>query len=109
MGSAQILEVTDATFDAEVLQSKIPVIVDFWAPWCAPCRAIAPILDDLAQKNAGRIKVVKVNLDDNMEAAQRYRVTAIPTVLIIKEGQVAEQVVGGKSAHFFAELVERHV
>ncbi len=109
MGSENLIEVTDSTFEAEVLQSKVPVLVDFWAPWCAPCRAIAPVLEELARAHQGRLKVVKVNLDDNIAVAQQYRVTAIPTVIMVKDGAPVEQVVGSKNKQFFEELVARHL
>ena len=109
MASDKVMQVTDAAFQSEVLQSDVPVIVDFWAPWCAPCRAIAPVMESLAEKYEGRLKVAKVNVDENTEVAQRYRITAIPTVILVKGGAVVEQAVGGKSKSWFEELVERHI
>ncbi len=109
MASEHVIEVTDASFQNDVLDSSVPVIVDFWAPWCAPCRAIAPILDEVATAFAGRVKVAKVNVDDSTAMATRFRVTAVPTVLLIKGGEVVEQVVGSKTKAFFTELVERHL
>ena len=94
MASDKIVHVTDATFDREVLQSDHPVLIDFWAPWCGPCKAIAPIVDDLADTYVGRLKVVKINVDDNPGTAQRYNVRGIPNLLIIKGGQVKDQIVG---------------
>jgi thioredoxin 1 len=108
MASDKVMQVTDAAFQRDVLQSDVPVIVDFWAPWCAPCRAIAPIMDALAEKFEGRLKVAKVNVDENTEIAQRYRITAIPTVLLVKDGEVKEQAVGSKSRTWYEELVERY-
>ncbi len=89
-----IQEVTDANFDQEVLQSATPVLIDFWAPWCGPCRAIAPIVEELAREHAGKLKVVKLNVDDNPQTPARYGVRGIPNLLVIKNGQVAEQIVG---------------
>ena len=85
---------TDATFDQEVLKSSKPVLIDFWAPWCGPCRAIGPIVEELAGTYAGRFKVVKMNVDDNPETPSRYGVRGIPNLLIVKGGQVKEQIVG---------------
>jgi thioredoxin 1 len=94
MASDKIVHVTDASFDQEVLKSPTPVLIDFWAPWCAPCRAIAPIIDDLAGEYSGRLKVVKMNVDDNPQTPGRYGVRGIPNLLIIKGGQVKEQIIG---------------
>ena len=94
MANDKVVHVTDANFDQEVLKSAEPVLIDFWAPWCGPCRAIAPIVDDLANEYAGRLKVVKINVDDNPQTPARYGVRGIPNLLIIKGGQVKEQIVG---------------
>ena len=94
MASDNVLTFTDANFDADVLQSPIPVLVDFWATWCAPCKAIAPTIDALAEEYAGKIKVGKVNVDDNPATPGKYGVRGIPTILVIKGGQVVDQVVG---------------
>ncbi len=94
MASELISHVTDSNFEQEVLKSAKPVLIDFWAPWCAPCRAIAPMIDELAGEYAGRLKVVKINVDDNPETPARYGVRGIPNLLIIRGGQVKEQIVG---------------
>jgi thioredoxin 1 len=94
MASELVNHVTDANFDQEVLKSDKAVLIDFWAPWCAPCRAIAPLIDELAGEYAGRLKVVKLNVDDNPETPARYGVRGIPNLLIIRGGQVKEQIVG---------------
>lgn len=94
MSSEKIVHVTDASFEQEVLKSPTPVLIDFWAPWCAPCRAIAPIIDDLAGEYSGRLKVVKINVDDNPQTPGRYGVRGIPNLLIMKGGQVKEQIIG---------------
>ncbi len=89
-----VQEVTDANFDAEVLQSATPVLIDFWAPWCGPCRAIAPVVDELAKEYAGKLKVVKMNVDDNPQTPGRFGVRGIPNLIVFKGGKVHEQIVG---------------
>lgn len=91
---SNVMEVTDATFDAEVKQSTVPVLVDFWAPWCGPCRALAPVIDELAAEFEGKVKIVKMNTDENMQTAQEFRISGIPSLLFFKGGQVADQLVG---------------
>ncbi|MEO6867844.1 MAG: thioredoxin [Gaiellales bacterium] len=86
--------VTDATFAAEVEKSSTPVLVDFWAEWCGPCRAMNPILEDFASAHEGRMRVVKLNIDENPEAAARFQVMSIPTMLVFKDGAVVKQLVG---------------
>ena len=94
MSSENVLSFTDDNFEQEVLQSPIPVLVDFWATWCAPCKAIAPIIDSVATEYDGRVKVGKVNVDDNPATPAKYGVRGIPTVILIKDGKVVDQVVG---------------
>jgi thioredoxin 1 len=91
---ANVREVSDQTFETEVLQSALPVLIDFWAPWCAPCRAIAPVVEELAREYDGRIKVLKMNVDDNPQTPTRYGVRGIPNLILFQGGSVREQIVG---------------
>ena len=91
---ASVLSVGDDSFDREVLQSSTPVLIDFWAPWCAPCRAIGPVVEELAAEYAGRLKVVKMNVDDHPQTPSRYGVRGIPNLILFQGGQVKEQIVG---------------
>ena len=90
-------EIKDQDFDQEVLKSSLPVVVDFWAPWCGPCRQIAPILDKLSEEYKGKLKFCKVNVDENHDTASKYHVMSIPTLIFFKKGELAEQTVGGVS------------
>ena len=97
MASPLISALTQENFEKEVLQSATPVLVDFWAEWCGPCKMIAPLLDELADEYQGKVKIGKVNIDDQQALATKYGIRAIPTLLLINKGQVAEQMVGAKS------------
>ena len=87
-------EVSDANFESEVLKSDVPVLVDFWAPWCGPCRMVAPIVEELADEYNGKVKFVKLNTDDNVATASKYGIRSIPTLLVFKGGDAVEQVIG---------------
>lgn len=100
------IKVSDATFENEVLQAEGPVIVDFWAEWCGPCKAIGPLVDDLANEYQGRIKVVKVNIDESPAAPTKYGVRAIPTLMVFKNGQVTDTRVGGMMKSQLTEWAE---
>ena len=109
MAGQNTLHFTDASFDQDVLKSDIPVLVDFWAEWCGPCRMIAPTLDAIAEEFAGRVKVGKVDVDANGATAGRYRVSSIPTLLLFKGGQVVDQRVGALGKAELQKLLTPHV
>ncbi len=94
MSSDAVIHVNEGTFDAEVLKSDKPALVDFWAPWCGPCRAIAPILDEVAEEYKGKIKVTKVNVDENRALAGNHKVQSIPTMILFKNGQPVDKLIG---------------
>ena len=104
-----ILHVNDETFEAEVLKSGTPVLVDFWAEWCGPCRRLAPTVDALASEFDGRATVAKLNVDENPNVPGRYAVRGIPTLLLFKEGQLAETIVGLRAKEDIAQMIERHL
>lgn len=106
---ADIQEVGDSSFEAEVLKSPLPVLVDFWAPWCGPCKAIAPVVAELAKEYAGRLKVVKVNVDDHPQSPSRYGVRGIPNLILFKDGQVRDQIVGAVPKAHLVKAIDQVV
>lgn len=107
MAGGNVLEFTSENWQSEVLDSEIPVVVDFWAVWCGPCRMIAPIIEELAQEYAGKVKVGKVNVDDQQELAVQYRINSIPQVFIFKGGQARERLVGAQPKSSFKAAIDK--
>ena len=109
MAGQNTLTFTDANFDQEVLRSEVPVLVDFWAEWCGPCRMMAPTIDLVANDTAGRVKVGKVDVDSNGDTAQRYNIRGIPTLLLFKGGRVVEQRVGAVGKSDVVKMLDSHL
>jgi thioredoxin 1 len=107
--SEHINYVSDATFDAEVLQSPLPVLVDYWAEWCGPCRMIAPILDEIAKEYAGRLTVAKLNVDENQQTPQKYGIRGIPTLMLFKNGNIEATKVGAVSKSQLTAFIDSHI
>jgi len=107
MGNA--VAVTDQSFKAEVLDSTIPVLVDFWAEWCGPCRAVGPIVEELARDYEGKLKVVKVDVDESQDVSARYRIQSIPTLMVFKGGQEVERVIGAVPKQMLLSRVQKHL
>jgi thioredoxin 1 len=101
--------VTDNSFDEEVRASDTPVLVDFWAEWCGPCKMVAPILDEIASEKEGSLRIVKLNVDDNISTAQRFEVMSIPTLILFKDGEPAMRIVGAKSKSALLADIEAHL
>ena len=109
MANPNVKEVSDSSFDGDILKSSVPVLVDFWAPWCGPCRSVAPIVEDLASQYAGKLKVAKINVDESTEVAMRYQITSIPTFILFKNGQVADRALGALPRSEFVKLIDRNL
>ncbi len=105
--SEEVYEVSDNDFDNLVLSSNVPVLVDFWAPWCAPCRAIAPVVEELAKNYTGKIKCVKMNVDDNTDTPSKYGISSIPTLMLFQNGQVIDRVIGAASKESLDTFVKK--
>ncbi|MDF2891361.1 MAG: thioredoxin [Clostridia bacterium] len=106
---SNVAAVTTNNFENEVLKSNSPVLVDFWAAWCGPCRMVAPVIDQLAEQYSGKVKVVKLNVDENPEIAEKYQILSIPTVYLFKNGSKAEEMVGARPKQSFEEMINKHV
>ena len=107
--SEHVKEVTDGNFEADVLKSDKPVLVDFWAPWCAPCRMLAPTVEAVAQNFSSTAAVYKLNVDDNPQVSQRYGIKGIPTLILFKNGKEEERVVGATSKEAISRMIDKHV
>ena len=95
----QVQELSDARFQEDVLRASTPVLLDFWAPWCGPCKMIAPVVEEIAVENAGKVKVFKINIDDNPETAQNYGISSIPTLMVFNKGEVVTSLIGVQPKH----------
>lgn len=104
-----VTHVTDGTFESKVLKNKLPVLVDFWAPWCGPCRMVAPVVDEIGKQYQGQIKVYKVNTDDNPTIASKYGIRSIPTLMIFKQGERVDMVVGAVPKTTLANTIEKYL
>jgi thioredoxin 1 len=103
------LQVTDAMFEEQVLKSDIPVLVDFWAPWCGPCRAMGPVIDELSEEYEGKVKICKMNVDENSASPSKYGIRAIPTLILFNNGEVVDQTTGAVSKSSIKEMISKKV
>jgi thioredoxin 1 len=107
--SEQLIQVTDDSFESDVLQSDVPVLVDYWAEWCGPCKMIAPILDEVASEYAGKLKIAKLDVDQNAETAQKYSIRSIPCLMLFKDGDIVATQVGALSKSQLSEFIDENL
>lgn len=107
MADGEIVEISDSTFDSEVIKSNTPVLVDFWAPWCGPCRILAPIIKEISDSYSGRIKVGKLNVDENQLTTMKYGIRSIPTLIVFKDGNALEQIIGAVPKSEIERLINK--
>lgn len=107
--SGKVINVNQSEFDEEVLKAELPVLLDFWAPWCGPCRMLGPVLDEVAAANDGRLKVVKVNVDENPDLAQKYEVMGIPAMFLIKAGEVMDSFTGAMNKEMLTDKISKYI
>jgi thioredoxin 1 len=107
--SGKVSEVGDQNFELEVLKSSIPVLVDFWAVWCAPCRMLSPVVEEIAEKYDGKAKVVKLNVDENTLTSGKYNIKGIPTLLLFKDGEIKEQIIGNTTQGAISKMIDNHL
>ena len=101
------VQVTDSNFEAEILKSELPALIDFWAPWCGPCRAMGPVIDELAAEYEGKVIIAKMNVDENPATPSKYGIRAIPTIILFKDGEVVEQVTGAVSKSSIKDMISQ--
>lgn len=107
MASESVNEIMDSVFDAEVLESEMPVLVDFWAPWCGPCKALTPVIEEISEAYKGKVKVSKINVDENPETTMKFRIRSIPTLIAFKDGEVSDQIVGAVAKSEIEKILDK--
>jgi len=107
MASESVNEIMDSVFAAEVLESEIPVLVDFWAPWCGPCKALSPVIEEISEAYKGKVKVSKINVDENPETTMKFRIRSIPTLIAFKDGEVSDQIVGAVAKSEIEKILDK--